>query len=307
MKVELKEDFKEKYRKILGKESEELFRYLKKPLDRSLRVNNLKIGEEKLLKRLRNYDWIMESIPWFEGAYWIREKDRPIGKTKEYMLGYYYVQEAASLIPVLALGPQSGEKILDLCAAPGSKTTQIAQAMNNQGIIVANDLEVERMSILSFNIQRCGISNCVITLEDGKNFKNKQQKFDRILVDVPCTGTGSIRVNPHIAEIWSKGEAKELSKTQKDLLLSAYNCLKEDGVLVYSTCSLAPEENEEVIDYFLSNTDGMLEEFEVEGFKTREGLGSYRGKDFDSSMRKAKRIWPQDNDTQGFFVAKIEK
>lgn len=309
MKVrEFKEGFKNKYKGLLGEKAQKFFEYLNKPLDRAIRVNDLKIEKEQLINRLKKkYDWELEEVDWCDKAYWIREKDRPIGNTMEYSLGYYYAQEPGSLVPVLALNPKPREKVLDLCASPGSKTTQIAQEVENKGILVANDVEIEKISILSFNIQRYGVSNCVITLEDGREFRKKKQKFDRILVDAPCTGIGAMRREPHIAKMWSEDDAERLSGIQKQLIEAAFSCLKEGGTLVYSTCSLAPEEDESVIQSLLGKTEARIQEFEIQGLKTRPGMLRYKGKDYNSKMEKTKRIWPQDNDTGGFFIAKIKK
>lgn len=308
MEVRLKEDFKEKYRRILGDEADEFFKSLSKPLNKAIRINTLKTNGKDIFKRLKmRYEWGMKRIPWHSNSYWIKSKDRPLGKTIEHQLGYYYVQDAASLVPVLALDPQPGERVLDLCASPGSKTTQMAQAMDNKGIIVANDVEMKRISILAFNTQRCGASNCVLTVEDGRDFKDKEQKFDKVLVDAPCTGVGTIRGDPSVAKMWSQAGVEGLATIQKQLLGSGYSCLREGGVLTYSTCSLSPEENEGVLDYLLTNKDAEVLEVNFEGLETRSGLLKFDGRDFHKDVEKASRIWPQDNNTEGFFVAKIKK
>jgi len=324
--IKFKEKFIERYSKLTD------FKIFKKYsltyLRRSIRVNTLKISVEKLKKRLEK-DWLLTSIPWCKEGFWIRWKTlkefsasqnlqskflgehkgkerRDIGNLPEHTLGYIYVQEAASMIPPLVLNPKPGELVLDMCSSPGSKASQIAQYMNNKGLLIANDYKGDRMKPLGINIQRMGISNTIITLMEGRFFKNF--KFDKILVDAPCSGTGTIRKSLKTLLIWNPNIVKRLCGTQKQLLETAFNNLKKGGTLVYSTCSLEPEEDEGVINYFLEKyPNAELQEINLPGLKRSPAILEFEGNKYNPEVKKCLRIWPQDNDTEGFFVAKIKK
>ncbi len=244
-----------------------------------------------------------------------------IGRALEHLLGYYYVQEIASMLPVLALNPKPNEKILDLCAAPGSKTTQIASEMNNSGLLIANDVSIGRISILAANLERCGVSNAIITRKQGfdlckklKQIKEVEGKgtlmpylFDKILLDTPCSGEGTLRSSQATYKMWNIQSVKNLSRIQKSLFASAIELLKPKGEIVYSTCTHSPEENEEVIDFILKKFDNVKIESINLPLKCREGLTNWENKDYDKSIEKSCRIYPQDNNTEGFFIAKLRK
>ena len=197
-----------------------------------------------------------------------------------------------------------------LRSAPGSKTTEIAQFMQNQGILIANDYKGDRIAALGINLQRSGITNTIVTLMMGHQFKKTASHltFDRILVDAPCSGTGTIRKSLKTIEMWNPNMIRKLSGMQKQLLDAAFNIIKKGGIVVYSTCSCEPEENEEVIDFLLKRCpDAELEEFELKGLQRSEPILEFDGKQYSEEVKKCLRIWPQDNDTEGFFVAKIKK
>ena len=279
-------------------------------LRRSIRVNTLKTSIPELKERLEK-SWNLEQVPWCREGFWIehaKKERRDIGNLIEHPLGYFYIQEAASMIPPLALEPKEDEIILDIAASPGSKTTQIAQYMKNTGILVANDYTSDRMKPLSINIQRCGITNTIITLMQGQWFYNSNIKFDRILVDAPCSGTGTIRKSLKTLRIWNPNMVKRLSITQKQLIETAFNILKENGTMVYSTCSLEPEENEAVVDFLLNKYENAkIEPIELKNIKKSNPILEFENNNYNSEIKKCLRIWPQDNDTEGFFVAKIRK
>lgn len=303
--VQIKESFKERYSKLTGWESFKKFSL--SFLRRSIRVNTLKIPVEELQKKLEE-DWSLEQIPWCREGFWIKNTKsgrRDIGNLKEHALGYFYVQEAVSMIPPVVLEPEPGEIVLDMCAAPGSKASQIAQYMQNKGVLVANDYKGMRLKPLGINLQRMGITNAIITLMQGQQFRGIE--FDRILVDAPCSGTGTIRKSLKTLRIWNPDMVRRLSITQKNLLETAFNILKENGTLVYSTCSLEPEENEEVVDFLLGKyANAKLEEIKLD-IKRSNPVLEFEGQTYNKEIRKCLRIWPQDNDTEGFFVAKIVK
>ena len=276
-------------------------------LRRSIRVNTLKITVEKLKKKIEK-NWILTPIPWCREGFWIEHKQgrRDIGNTIEHSLGYFYVQEAASMIPPLVLDPKPGDIILDMCASPGSKASQIAAMMKNQGILVANDYKGIRIAPLGINLQRTGASNVVINISEGRYSKGFQ--FDKILVDAPCSGTGTIRKSLKTIAIWNPNMVKRLAGTQKQLIDTAFNNLKREGTLVYSTCTMEPEEDEGIVDYLITKYDNAkLESIELKGLKRSNPILEFEGKIYSPEIKNCLRIWPQDNDTEGFFVAKITK
>jgi NOL1/NOP2/sun family putative RNA methylase len=306
--IEFKEKFKTRYEKLTDFEA--FKKYSLSFLRRSIRVNTLKITIEDLKKRLEK-NWVLEQIPWCKEGFYIehiKKERRDIGNLIEHSLGYFYTQEAASMIPPLALGPKENEIVLDMTASPGSKSTQIAAYMKNKGILIANDYTTERMKPLSLNMQRCGITNCIITLMQGQWFKKSNIKFDRILVDAPCSGTGTIRKSLKTLRIWNPNMVRRLSITQKQLIETAFNTLKQNGTLVYSTCSLEPEENEAVIDFLLNKyNNAKVEEIKLKNIKRSNPIMEFENNTYNNEIKKCLRIWPQDNDTEGFFVSKIRK
>jgi tRNA (cytosine49-C5)-methyltransferase len=303
-KYEFKEKFIHRYEKITN--WEEYKKYTLSFLRKSIRVNTLKISIESLKKRMEK-EWELEQIPWIKEGFFIRNKKGrlDVGNTIEHSLGYYYVQEAASMIPPIVLEPKQEEIILDMCAAPGSKTTQIAQYMKNKGLIIANDIKGDRLSALGINLQRCGIMNTIITLSPGTAIKGII--FDKILLDAPCSGTGTIRKSPKTIRMWNTETVKRLAAVQKKLIAHAFEILKKEGILVYSTCSNEPEENEAVIDFLINKFENArIENFEL-NIKRGKIITEFEGKKYNPEVKKCLRLWPQDNDTEGFFVAKIRK
>ncbi len=305
--VEIKENFEDHYKKLFGKDYNKFIEYSLAFLTRSIRVNTLKISVPKLKKRLEK-DWELTQIPWCNEGFWIKhklEKRRDIGNLKEHLLGYFYVQEAASMIPPVVLNPKPNETVLDMCAAPGSKSTQIAQYMKNKGILISNDFKGIRLQSLGINMQKNGVSNTIITLMQGTWFKEKI--FDKVLVDAPCSGIGTIRKSLKTLKIWNYKMIKRLSSTQKRLIETGFNVLKENGTLVYSTCTVDPEENEEVISYLIDKyKNAKVEKIDLNIKRSKIILENNRIK-YNKQVKNCLRLSPQDNDTEGFFVAKIKK
>ncbi|MFH1064450.1 MAG: RsmB/NOP family class I SAM-dependent RNA methyltransferase [Candidatus Woesearchaeota archaeon] len=306
--LEFKDKFVKRYSLLtdIDKFKEYSFYYLRK----SIRVNTLKIDVDALVERVSK-EWILTPIPWCKDGFWIEhrgigeEKRRDVGNMIEHVLGYVYVQEAASMIPPLVLDPQPGERVLDMCAAPGSKTTQIAQYMKNKGVLVANDVMGLRLASLGVNLQRCGVLNVIMTRMQGNRFYNVE--FDRILVDAPCSGTGTIRKSLKTIDMWNLKLASHLAKTQRTLVRTAFSILKPGGTMVYSTCTLEPEEDEGIVDYILKEfPEASVEEIDLD-IKRSPCVTQFEGKTYSDEVKKCLRIWPQDNDTEGFFVAKIRK
>lgn len=280
------------------------FMFQKMP--KSIRINTLKSKKEDTLQILNEKGWKIKQIPFFEDGYIFENNIYGIGNSLEHFLGHIYKQEVASMIPPIVLNPKN-EIILDMAAAPGSKTTQMAQLMNNKGCIIANEKNQKRTYSLQENIQRCGVMNTLITKMDGRNFGKLNIEFDKIILDAPCTGTGIIMKSPQTAKTWSEKTSKNYSELQKQLIKSAYNSLKEEGTLVYSTCSLEPEENEDVVNYAIQELGMKIKNIKLKNFKTRKSITQWKNKRFHNEVEKAIRIYPQDNNTTGFFVAKLVK
>jgi len=305
MKIEFPQGFRKKFEEILKDEFLLLEACLYKRPRECIRVNTLKISKEELKVRLEKKGWKLEDVPWYENAFFV-EAQESVAKTKEFFLGYYYIQDAASLVPVLALDPRPGEIILDACASPGSKTTFIAELMKNEGLIIANDINPKRVKALSFNIQKIGAINVVVTMMDARNVGKLKMKFDKILLDVPCSASGTFISSFQVLNFWSQHIVERLSNLQKQLLRAAANVLKDGGLLVYSTCSLDPEENEENMEYAIKKLGLKPEKIEIKGLKYRKGLESYGKKVFENT-KYAIRFYPFDNQTEGFFVCKLRK
>lgn len=296
--MEWKEKFLERYKSLT--DLDKFLEYSLKPLKKSIRVNTLKTSEKEIKKRLK-----LKQIPWCKEGFWL--EGEAIGNIPEHFLGYIYLQESASMIPPEVLQPKEQDMILDLCASPGSKTTQTAAKMNNKGLIIANDNQISRLKPLQINLQRCGVMNTIITLMEGRWFKNYSQKFDKIMVDAPCSGIGTIRKSLKTIEWWNPNFVKKMAGIQKQLLETAFQILKENGTLVYSTCTLEPEENEGVVNNLLDNYgNAKLETIKLD-IKSSKPILEFEGQKYSSEIKKCLRIWPQDNDTEGFFVAKIKK
>ena len=282
---------------------------------KSIRVNTLKISPDELKKRLEEKNWkIKQPFEDYPEIMIIKSSLLPgeLGKTKEHLLGYYYAQEITSMMPIIPLQLSAEDIFLDCCAAPGSKTTQAAALMKNKGIIIANDLSIGRISILSTNLERQGITNTIITRHDflqlSKKLKELNMKFNKILVDAPCSGEGKIRLNPSTYLNWSEGFLKKLSNTQKRLANSALQLLKPEGEMIYSTCTYSPEENEEVIQYLLDNNKDRIRIEEISlPIKSRPGISEWKNKKFSEELKKCCRIYHHDNNMGGFFICKIKK
>ncbi len=308
-KVIVKSAFEERYRKLL-KERYDLFiqtsvRFLRK----SIRVNTLKKPVTEVRPRLEKQGWKLTQVPWCKTGFWLEHSAGrlDIGNTLEHTLGYHYVQEAASMLPPEVMDIKDGQLVLDMCASPGSKSTQIAQLLNGTGLVVCNDITGKRLKPLGLNIQRMGAVNAVVTRGDGRRFSKIGRVFDRVLADAPCSGTGAIRKSLGTLIMWNPNAIRRLSRLQLSLLESGYNCLKPGGIIVYSTCTLEPEENEGVVSAFLARNDDA-EMLPIELPITRSPpITEFAGKVFHKDVKHCLRIWPQDNDTEGFFVAKVRK
>jgi len=312
MKYEMKPLF-EKRMKILLPNSEDFDEFEKivhTSQARFLRCNTLKISPEDLSKRLSKKWTIQQPFEKNPEIFLVTSNLLPgeLGNSIEHVLGYYYIQEVSSMMPPLALDPKPGELILDLFASPGSKTTQIASMMENEGTIIANDLKHDRIIILASNLERCGVSNTIVTKNDAIGLCSKLSKegwkFDKILLDVPCSGEGTLRSSPKTFLMWNIKVVKKLSRMQKKFIAFAVKLLKPGGTLVYSTCTHSPEENEAVLDFALKNFPLKVESLSLP-LKCRPGITSWKEESFSSDLKKTCRVYPQDNNSEGFFISKF--
>ncbi|KAL0210954.1 hypothetical protein P9112_009252 [Eukaryota sp. TZLM1-RC] len=287
----------------------ELITYLEQadsPRPIVIRTNTLKTRRKDLAKALISRGVNLEPIEWSREALVVFESQVPIGATPEYLGGHYMIQSAASLLPVMALDPKPSETVLDVCAAPGGKTTFIAQLMKNKGVVVANDANISRTKGLIGNIHRLGVTSSMVINYDGRKLGQKLgQKFDRILLDAPCSGLGVIDKDPSVKLSRTDDDIKKTSHLQKELIRTAISMVKKDGILVYSTCSITLEENEDVVDYALSLGNVVLEKTGLE--LGEPGICVNEGKRFDDSVKLCRRFYPHIHNIHGFFVAKFRK
>ncbi len=299
--IVFKDKFIERYSKLT--DIDEFKKYSTTYLRRSLRVNTLKITIKELKDRLK--DWKLTQVPWCKEGFFITGERRDIGNLIEHALGYVYIQEAASMIPSIVINPNKDDLVLDMAAAPGSKTTHLASIMDNNGLIIANDYDYKRIKALGINLQRCGVLNAIITLQQGRFFKDFN--FDKILLDAPCSGTGAIRKSLKTLLSWNANMVRRLAGTQRQLIKIAFENLKENGTLVYSTCSVEPEENEAIVSYLLDTFDNAkIEKINLD-LKRSKPILEFDNQKYREEVKDCLRIWPQDNDTEGFFITKIKK
>jgi NOL1/NOP2/sun family putative RNA methylase len=269
----------------------------------SIRINTLKTTEKEMVSRLKNLGVKLTKISYTDFGYYYETKFS-LGATSEYLQGYYYIQEAASQLPPQILEPKPNDVVLDMCAAPGSKTTEIAQYMQNRGTIVGLDADPRRLFALRNNLERCGVSNTLLYKKDSRFAFDLGIQFDKVLLDAPCSGNYAIEEDFFVKK--SVDGIRERSRLQKELLKSAVKVLKKSGTLVYSTCSLEPEENEMNIDWLLSKYPEMkLEQVKLD--VGDNGLVNVFGKKLNPEIKKCKRFWPTKTETEGFFIAKLIK
>jgi len=293
----------ERYKDIIP-DWDAFWRAIHAPLPTVIRTNTLRIAPEELRQRLEIKGFSLAPLPWEESCFQVTG-DTPIGNTLEHWLGYYYVQEASQLLPVLALSPRPGERILDLCAAPGGKASQIAQYMGDEGLLVANEPSPKRLRALLANLYRLGVRCAVVTECPGERFPG-EGGYDRVLVDAPCSGEGTARRHPHLRKGAPLGLIRRLAALQKRLLARALKLVRPGGIVVYSTCTLAPEENEGVVRYVLDRGLGELVPW-TPPLPHARGLSRFAGEDYGKELAKTVRIYPHHFDSEGGFVAVLRR
>ncbi|RJQ21909.1 RsmB/NOP family class I SAM-dependent RNA methyltransferase [Candidatus Woesearchaeota archaeon] len=289
-----KEFFRERYERLGGK-------IVDLKLQQVIRVNTLRISAKDLIARLAALGVELERIPFTRNGYAVKKSRFSLGAITEFLLGYYYVQEAAAQLPVDVLDPKAGDVVLDCCAAPGGKTTQLAAAMDNKGTIISYELKEHRMPSLLMNLERCGVQNAVVFQGDVSLAKGLGQKFTKILLDAPCAGNFLSEQGWYDKRTLDGIERS--SQIQKRILKNAVDCLAEGGELVYSTCSLEPEENELNMQWAIENLPVRLEKVSCK--IGDPGLTQVFGQSLDQSIALTRRFWPHKTGTQGFYIAKL--
>lgn len=300
----------EYFEKLYGKESAEAYQhYIQQPPKDYLRVNTHKISvndlKTLLLGKYKIKTSIVQGFPKVLRV--VSDEDGLIGKTVEQILGFYYIQGLSSMLPPIALNPTQEDLVMDLCGAPGSKTTQMAEMMNNRGTLIANEIDINRIKSLVFNLDRLNIINTGILNFKGELLsKVYDNYFDKILVDAPCSGLGIIQKKEEVSKWWSLDHANRLHDLQTKLLVAAIKMAKVGGEIVYSTCTLSVEENEMVIDTILKNYPVEIVDVELP-VKTHKAFTEYDGIKLNSQIEKAVRILPWEIESDGFFLVKLKK
>jgi NOL1/NOP2/sun family putative RNA methylase len=296
-------EFLDKIHNLLDtKEYEEFVNSFDLPRYYGLRVNTLKISVEEFLKIT---PFVLEPVPWTKDGFYYREGENP-GKHPYYYAGLYYIQEPSAMLPGAVIAAKPGENILDLCAAPGGKTVQIAAGMKGKGLLVANDINSDRVKALVKNIELCGVTNAVVTNDTPKNLSGKFMNFfDKILVDAPCSGEGMFRKDEDAAKSWGKYKCDLCSGMQRDILSYVDKMLKPGGYLVYSTCTFSPEENEQRMVEFIENHP----DYELCEVPKTDGIADGRPEwaNNDTELKKTARLWPHKVKGEGHFVALLHK
>ncbi len=293
---------------LLGEsEAEELFKYVNEVKPRkSIRCNTLAINLDELVNRMESSGFKTEVVDWIPNAIIILKEPRSLGSTIEYLAGYYYIQGLASMLPVYLMKPKPNEVVVDLAAAPGGKTTQIAQEMKNKGVLVAVEKARGRLRALVSNIQRMRVKNAIIVNKDMINL-NLNNVFDKALLDAPCSGEGLIHINYSVRLKSDPREFIDLSNLQYRMLYKAINYVKPGGIVVYSTCSLAPEENEYVITRVVESRRDVKVELTRFGSKGSPGVKYYCGVEFPRYVEKCLRLYPHKDGTEGFFICILRR
>jgi NOL1/NOP2/sun family putative RNA methylase len=297
----------ERYLSLWGEEDTlKFFEACEQPIRTSIRINTLKTSASEVLLRLQGKGVTFEEISWLNDGFHADFKDSSPGALLEHMLGFYYVQGVPSMTAVSVLDPQPGDIVLDLAAAPGGKTTHIAQMMQNTGMVFAIEQDRLRMSSLQSNIIRCGATNTMVIRGDARKLSNLPFEPDKILLDAPCSGEGLIPLDPTRKTSKTMADIRFCATREDEMLEAAVNVLTKGGTMVYSTCSIAPEENEYIVDDILKRHPEM----EIVQISTEFGSSGYSepyGIKLNESLKLARRFLPHLHGTEGFFICKMRK
>ncbi|AWB27304.1 RsmB/NOP family class I SAM-dependent RNA methyltransferase [Halococcoides cellulosivorans] len=276
-----------------------------RPLPTVVRVNTLRATRSAAERELAESDIATERVDWHPDL--LRLPDDQPGANWPYVHGWLHGQEEVSALPATVLDPSPGDRVWDACAAPGSKTTQLAALMDDRGLLVGTDANLGRISALRSNAERLGVTNLAITHEDARTHSLAPfggDSYDHALVDVPCSCEGTVRKNPDAFEEWSLDRVRSIAGVQKGILSRAIQATRPGGTVVYSTCTFAPEENERVVDHVVETETcrPVAIDLPLDG---TDGLTAWDGEDFDDRLTRTRRVYPHHNDTGGFFVAKL--
>lgn len=302
--ADLPQSFLDSMKEILGEDYEAFLAGFDGQRQYGLRVNTLKMNLEEF-ERIAPFH--LKKVPWISNGYFYEAEDVP-AKHPFYSAGLYYLQEPSAMTPASRLKVQPGERVLDLCAAPGGKATELGAALQGEGLLVANDINTARARALLRNLELFGISNSFVTNEPPHVLAERfPEFFHKIMVDAPCSGEGMFRKNPAVVDSWQEKGPEYFSKLQREIIVQAADMLLPGGMMFYSTCTFSPLENEKTITHLLKERPDMevipMEDYE--GFA--EGLTSYRGEVFDESCRLCRRIWPHKMSGEGHFMALLHK
>jgi NOL1/NOP2/sun family putative RNA methylase len=296
-----------RYLDLFGKtETLKMLEANERPPARWIRTNTLKITPEELRSRLVAKGFTLEKSEWIQYAFKVVEEPLNIGSLHEYLQGYYYIQDLASMLPPHILNPHSGEIIIDMAASPGGKSTHLAQLMNNDGFLILIERNKKRIPALEINIRRMGVSNSIIFNFDSRNLTKLQIKADKILLDAPCTGEGLIQLDPLRKKSKTYKDITKMTTIQEKLLQAGLNSLKSGGQLLYSTCSIAPEENELVINNIL-NEKKNVEIKQLEQTLGNEGFTMINNEILNRKLKFSQRFYPHIHNTIGFYVCLLVK
>jgi len=298
---------KQYLKELLGDQITQFWNAKSEP--RAIRVNTIKSTVDEIKNRLKQLKVSFRDVPFNPEGLIIEDDDLPLSQTIDFFLGKFYYQGVSSQLPAIVLNPQPGEKVLDLAASPGSKSTQMAAMMKNLGFLVLNDVSMKRIQALNTNIQTIGSVNYAIYRQPGERIGNVlPEYFDKVLLDAPCSALGIIHSHPEVYSWLTPKRMAKIVEQQRQLLVSAFKALKVDGQLVYSTCSISPEENEELIQFMLDHYPLEIESIIPQIYSQfLPGLNEYNNKIFDPAMTKAIRILPHLHEMEGFFVIKLRK
>lgn len=302
--ADLPQSFLDSMKEILGEDYEAFLAGFDGQRQYGLRVNTLKMNLEEF-ERIAPFH--LKKVPWISNGYFYEAEDAP-AKHPFYSAGLYYLQEPSAMTPASRLKVQPGERVLDLCAAPGGKATELGAALQGEGLLVANDINTARARALLRNLELFGISNSFVTNEPPHVLAERfPEFFHKIMVDAPCSGEGMFRKNPAVVDSWQEKGPEYFSKLQREIIVQAADMLLPGGMMFYSTCTFSPLENEKTITHLLKERPDMevipMEDYE--GFA--EGLTSYRGEVFDESCKLCRRIWPHKMPGEGHFMALLHK
>lgn len=302
--ADLPQSFLESMKEILGEDYEAFLSGFDGQRQYGLRVNTLKMNLEEF-ERIAPFH--LKKVPWISNGYFYEAEDVP-ARHPFYSAGLYYLQEPSAMTPASRLKVQPGERVLDLCAAPGGKATELGAALQGEGLLVANDINTARAKALLRNLELFGISNSFVTNEPPHVLADRfPEFFHKIMVDAPCSGEGMFRKNPAVVDSWQEKGPEYFSKLQREIIVQAADMLLPGGMMFYSTCTFSPLENEKTITHLLKERPDMevvpMEDYE--GFA--EGLTSYRDEVFDESCKLCRRIWPHKMSGEGHFMALLHK